>query len=79
MSAWESVAKVPLYESSLIRNTLLTVGGRDVVKAISSIHLYDPTKDQWTQCGDLPEEMNSCPCIELSGKLYVLGGGFLLS
>ncbi len=44
---WESVAKVPFYESSpiAIGNTLLTVGGRDVVKAISSIHLYDPTKD----------------------------------
>ena len=76
---WESVASVPFYESSpiAIGNTLLTVGGRDRAYggiANSSIHLYDPTKDQWTQCGDLPEEMNSCNCLELSGKLYVLGG-----
>ncbi len=70
--AWESVASVPFYQSSpiAIGNTLLTVGGNDT----SSIHLYDPTKDQWTQCGDLPEEMYFCHCIELSGKLYVLGG-----
>ncbi len=76
---WESVASVPFYWSSpiAIGNTLMTVGGRD--KAIlgnntSSIHLYDPTKDQWTQCGDLPEKIDCCHCTELSGKLYVLGG-----
>ncbi len=78
---WESVASVPFYHSSpiAIGNTLLTVGGCDqeyvlLASATSSIHLYDPTKDQWTQCVDLPEKMKSCHCIELSGKLYVLGG-----
>ncbi len=76
---WESVASVPFYRSSpiAIGNTLLTVGGRDGARGgndTSSIHLYDPTKDQWTQCGDLPEKMHSSHCIELSGKLYVLGG-----
>ncbi len=81
---WESVASVPFYRSSpiAIGNTLLTVGGSDEAlggNATSSIHLYDPTKDQWTQCGDLPEEMYSCHCIELSGKLCVLGGGERLS
>ncbi len=78
---WESVASVPFYQSSpiAIGNTLLTVGGKDIAEILggystSSIHLYDPTKDQWTQCGDLPEEMDTCHCIELSGKLCVLGG-----
>ncbi|XP_064397265.1 probable serine/threonine-protein kinase drkD [Halichondria panicea] len=78
---WESVASVPFYHSSpiAIGNTLLTVGGRDCegvygASTTSSIHLYDPTKDQWTQCGDLPEKMYDCNCIELSGKLCVLGG-----
>ncbi|XP_064397083.1 uncharacterized protein LOC135343962 isoform X2 [Halichondria panicea] len=77
---WESVAKVPFYGSSpiAIGNTLLTVGGSKEKglgnNTTSSIYLYDPTKDQWTQCGDLPEEMYCCHCIELSGKLCVLGG-----
>ncbi|XP_064398987.1 kelch-like protein 28 [Halichondria panicea] len=77
---WESVASVPFYWSSpiAIGNTLLAVGGsvsgEHGSNAISSIHLYDPTKNQWTQCGDLPEKMCTCYCIELSGKLYVLGG-----
>ncbi len=76
---WESVASMPFYRSSpiAIGNTLLTMGGNDEAykgNATSSIHLYDPTKDQWTQCGDLPEEMYCCHCIELSGKLCVLGG-----
>ena len=77
---WEYVASMPFYRSSpiAIGNTLLTVGGSDQAyggNAISSIHLYDPTKDQWTQCGDLPEKMYSCRCIELSGKLCVFGHG----
>ena len=78
---WESVASVPFYRSSpiAIGNTLLTVGGSDQAlrgnaSATSSIHRYDPTNDQWTQCGDLPKEMYYCHCIELSGKLCVLGG-----
>ncbi len=76
----EYVASVPFYRSSpiAIGNALLTLGGRDDKglggNDISSIHLYDPTKDQWTQCGDLPKEMYGCICIELSGKLCVLGG-----
>ncbi len=78
---WESVTSVPFYKSSpiAIGNTLLTVGGSDQAlrgnaSATSSIHRYDPTNDQWTQCGDLPKEMYYCHCIELSGKLCVLGG-----
>ncbi len=74
---WESVARVPIYWSSpiAIGNTFLIVGGSEGPGGnTSSIHLYDPTKDQWTQCGDLPEKMDTCHCIELSGKLYILGG-----
>ena len=45
---WESVVRVPFYWSSpiTIGNTLLTVGGSKEPGNISSIHLYDPTKDQ---------------------------------
>ena len=81
---WESVASVPFYNSSpiAIGNTLLTMGGsneRHGASATSSIHLYDPTKDQWTQCGDLLDKMCSCRCIELSGKLCVLGGSSIFT
>ncbi len=76
---WESVTSVPFYVSSpiAIGETLLTVGGSNDglgSKATSSIHLYDPTKNQWTQCGELLEEMERCHCIEVSGKVCVLGG-----
>ncbi len=75
---WETVASVPLYRSSPVTfgNTLLTVGGSDESVFGSTrktgIHLYDPTKDQWTKCGDLPEPME-CHCTVLSDKLYVIG------
>ncbi len=74
---WETVACVPCYRSFpvIVCNTLLTLGGRNMPTLLSSnktvdIHLYNPTKDQWTKCGDLPEPMFCC-CIELSDKLYV--------
>ncbi len=71
---WETVASVPLYQSSpvTVGNTLLAVGGSDESKFLADIHLYDPTKDQWTKCGDVPESMG-CYCTELSDKLYVFG------
>ena len=72
---WETVASIPWYWSSLVNvgNTLLTLGGCDSQSLSGNktidIHLYDPTKDQWTKCGDLPEPM-ICYCIKLSDKLY---------
>ncbi len=72
---WETVASVPWYRSSpvTVGNTLLAVGGRDESTFKKTyLHLYDPTKDQWTKCGDLPESMH-CHCTVVSDKLYVFG------
>ncbi len=75
---WETIASVPLYLSSpvTVGNTIFTLGGSDTISSSGSdstnIHLYDPTKDQWTKCGDLPKPMD-CYCAELSDKMYVFG------
>ncbi len=75
-SVWESVTSVPWCHSSLVtvNKTLLILGGRNTPSLsgtkTANIHLYDPTKDQWTKCGNLPKPM-ICYCIELSDKLYV--------
>ncbi len=74
---WEIVSSLPWYHSFsvTVSNTLLTLGGRDNPffasgNKTADIHLYDPTNDQWTKCGDLPKPINFY-CIELFDKLYV--------
>ena len=76
---WEILQNVLHCRSSPITfgNTLLTVGGRDKSQggnSTTSIQMYDPTTNQWTRVGDLPEAMEDSHCTILSGKLFVLGG-----
>ena len=72
---WETLKNTPYLYSSpvVIGNMLLTLGGTDD-KATTSIEVYDPTKNNWTKVGDLPEPMTNCNCIVSLGKLFVLGG-----
>ena len=76
---WEILQNTPYYRSFpvTIDNTLLTVGGSDKPrggKLTNSIQMYNPTTNQWTRVGDLPEPMKDCHCTVLSGKLFILGG-----
>lgn len=78
---WKSLLNAPYYHSLpvAISNSLLTVGGCEGTGALrgsvtSDIHCYDPLKKQWTKVGNLPLPIFDCSCIELSGKLYILGG-----
>ena len=74
---WEMLSNTPYYRSSpvTIGNTLLTVGGSDKPRCgnpTASIQMYNPTTNQWTRVGDLPEPMSACCCTILLGKLFVL-------
>ena len=76
---WETLSNTPFYRSSPVNidNTLFTMGGSDISRGgnpKSSIQMYDPTTNQWTRVGDLPETMKDCLCTVLSGVLFVLGG-----
>ena len=76
---WEILPNTPYYRSSpvIIDNTLLTIGGSDISrggKPTTSIQMYDPTTNQWTKVGDLPEPMKDCLCTVLSGEVFALGG-----
>ena len=59
-----------------IGNTLLTVGGRDKPwgNPTTSIQMYNPTTNQWTRIGDLPEPMNSDHCVIMNSELFVFHG-----
>ena len=75
---WETLPNAPYYDSSpvTIGNTLLTVGGWDahvtcVGNSTSSIQMYNPTTNQWTRVGDLPQPMNSHRYVIMNSELFV--------
>ena len=81
---WETLPNAPFYGSSpvTIGNTLLTVGGSDKLlggKLTTSIHMYNPTSNQWTRVGDLPEPMKYPCCIIMNSELFLLGNRFTSS
>ena len=81
---WETLPNAPFYGSSpvTIGNTLLTVGGSDEPwsgNPTTSIHMYNPTTNQWTRVGDLSEPMEYPCCIIMNSELFSLGSLFTYS
>ena len=73
---WEPLPNTPYYDSSLVTigNTLLTVGGSDKPsydgKPTTSIQMYNPTTNQWTKVGDLPEPVKYAYCVIMNSELF---------
>ena len=81
---WETLPNAPYYWSSSVTvgNTLLTVGGCDKSlggNRTTSIHMYDPTTNQWTRVGDLPEPIDKPSCIIMNSRLFSLGNPYIYS
>ena len=74
---WETLPNAPYLSSSAVAidNMLLALGGTDIDDGspTTSIQMFNPTTNQWTKAGDLPEPMGYCNCVVSSGKLFVLG------
>ena len=78
-SAWKTLQDSPLKMSAAasLGGMLLTVGGWKDQEKSPAVHVYSPTTNSWirVKSGDLPEPINSCTAIELSGnRLLVIGG-----
>ena len=78
---WETLPNAPYYNSSpvTIDNTLLTVGGSDKPrggKPTTIIQMYNPTTNQWTRVGDLPEPVHFPSCIIMNSELFELWTGY---
>ena len=76
---WETLPNALYYRSSpvTIGNTFLTVGGRDKPlggNPTTSIQMYNPTTNQWTRVGDLPEPMSIPYCVIMNSELFVFHG-----
>ena len=79
---WKTLPNAPYYDSSpvTIGNTLLTVGGSDKPswdgKPTTSIQMYNPTTNQWTRVGDLPEPVGDPCCIIMNSELFEIDCGY---
>ena len=78
---WETLPNAPSYSSSPVTfgNTLLTVGGKDKPlggNPTTSIQMYNPTTNQWTRVGDLPEPVGFPRCIVMNSELFELYTGY---
>ena len=79
---WETLPNAPYYNSSpvTIGNTLLTVGGSDKPsvggKPTTSIQMHNPTTNQWTRVGDLPEPVLYPCCTVMNSELFELVTGY---
>ena len=75
---WETLPNAPYYDSSpvTIDNTLLTVGGHKGGDPTTSIQMYNPTTNQWTRVGDLPEPVEYPNCIVMNSELFELWTGY---
>lgn len=71
-------AKCAFAATKLSPTEIFVCGGYDGgFDRLSSIEIYDSTKDQWTLLGlELPVNLsnNACVCVE-EGKVLILGGG----
>ena len=45
---------------------------------LSTVEIYDPAKDEWTESTPLPYALDHAPSVVYDGKIYVIGG-FLLN
>ena len=80
---WEALPNAPYYNSSLVTigNTLVTVGSGTYKDSLdgsptSSIQMYDPTTNQWTRVGALPEPVDYPKCIVMNSELFELDTGY---
>ena len=76
---WETLPNTPYYWSSpvTVGNVLLTVGGKKLIQIgeeTSSIQMYDPTANQWTNVGDLPEP-DDPRSIVINSKMFIFRTG----
>ena len=65
------------YSSPLtVGGSLVAVGGVDMVSSepVSTIRRYNADTDAWIKIGELPHQLWSCTCIQISDEVYIIGG-----
>ena len=60
----------------VVNNRIYTGGGFGASDGgyLSSIELFDPIANQWVFAGSLPQNKYSSSCVNLNGKIFIMGG-----
>ena len=74
---WDIIPDPPLEDSGgvVFKGHLMTVGGHDQHATKKDIHMYFPGTREWLKVGELQHARQSCSCISLSDKKFVVVGG----
>ena len=75
-SPWHSLRDLPLKGSTCVavRGRLLSIGGRDIHKPMSTIHIYNPLTNSWEVLTYMIYPRHQCYATVLDKKLLVFGG-----
>ncbi|WP_412535850.1 kelch repeat-containing protein [Marinobacter sp. MIT932201] len=79
LGCWEARAPAPLAvldaSGASIDGKFYAVGGKNSSGHLSTLLIYDPSTDSWSQGANLPgEAVENAAVTALNGKLYVFGG-----
>ena len=75
---WKVIPRLNLTLSTplSIRGSLLSVGGKDKDgKAVTTISLYQPDREEWVKVGDLPSPYYRCTCAMTTDREIIVAGG----
>jgi len=79
LGCWEAKAPAPMpvldAAGAALDGKLYAVGGKNSSGHLSTLWIYDPTTNAWSQGADMPgPAVEDAAAVALNGKLYVFGG-----
>ena len=79
---WTEIAEMPtpkaLHTASVIDGRIYVIGGgfrgNGLFKYLSTVEIYDPETDRWTQEPDMPTDRSGHRAEVINGNIYIFGG-----
>ena len=80
---WTEIAEMPtpkaLHTASVIDGKIYVIGGgfrrgNGLFKYLSTVEVYDPKTDHWTQEQDMPTDRSGHRAEVINGNIYIFGG-----
>ena len=77
---WSRVAPLPerLHHTTAValNNRIFVIGGYNSLAfvPVTSVYIFDPTTNEWTQGPALPSPRGALACAVIAGKIYAVGG-----